>query len=81
MKQQTIHCVKSVRIRNYSGPHFPVFGLNAERYGKIQTRITSNTDTFHAVTILCSVWQSLQKSLKKCIHAIGTHEEGSFCVR
>ena len=21
------HCVKSVRIRNYSGPHFPAFGL------------------------------------------------------
>ena len=24
-----IHCVKSVRIRSYSGPHFPAFGLNA----------------------------------------------------
>ena len=27
------HFVKSVRIRSYSGPHFPVFGLNTERYG------------------------------------------------
>ena len=27
-----IHCVKSVRIRIYSGPHFPAFGLNTERY-------------------------------------------------
>ena len=26
------HCVKSLRIRSYSGPHFPAFGLNAERY-------------------------------------------------
>ena len=26
-----ILCVKSVRIRNYSGPHFPEFGLNTER--------------------------------------------------
>ena len=26
------HCVKSIRIRSYSGPHFPAFGLNAERY-------------------------------------------------
>ena len=25
------HCVKSVRIRSYSGPYFPAFGLNAER--------------------------------------------------
>ena len=22
------HCMKSVRIRSYFGPHFPVFGLN-----------------------------------------------------
>ena len=25
-------CVKSVRIGSYSGPHFPAFGLNTERY-------------------------------------------------
>ena len=53
------HCVKRVRIRSYSGPCFPAFGLNTERYsvslhihsecGKIRTRITSNTDTFYAV--------------------------------
>ena len=23
-----IHCVKSVRIRNFSGPYFPAYGLN-----------------------------------------------------
>ena len=27
------HSVKSVRIRSYSGPHFPAFGLMTERYG------------------------------------------------
>ena len=26
------HCVRNVRIRGYSGPHFPAFGLNTERY-------------------------------------------------
>ena len=51
------HCMKSVRIRNYSGLYFPVFGLNTERHsvslrvrsecGKIRTRVTSNTDTFY----------------------------------
>ena len=51
--------MKSVRIRSYSGPYFPAFGLNTERYsvslhiqskcGKIRTRITPNTDTFYAV--------------------------------
>ena len=55
----TCHCVKSVRIRRYSGPHFPAFRLNTERYGvflriqfkcgKMRTRITANTYTFHAV--------------------------------
>ena len=50
---------KSVRIRSYSGPYFPACRLNAETYsvslrlqsecGKIRTRITPNTNTFHAV--------------------------------
>ena len=50
------HCVKSVCIRSYSGPYFPAYGPNTERYGvslrihsecgKIWTRITPNTDTF-----------------------------------
>ena len=53
------HCVKGVRIRSYSGPHFPGFWLNAERYsashrihckcGKMRTGVTSNTNTFHAM--------------------------------
>ena len=55
------HCVKGARIRSYSGPHFPAFRLNAERYkvsphvqserGKMGTRITLNMDTFHAVKV------------------------------
>ena len=58
---ENYHCVKSVRIRRYSGPHFsrifphsdwilgrypPVFSPSA---GKTRTRITSNTDTFYPV--------------------------------
>ena len=52
-----MHCVKSVRIQGFSGPYFPAFGLNMERYsvslriqsecGKMRTRKTPNTDTFH----------------------------------
>ena len=39
LSKKSIHCVKSVRIRSYSGPHFPVFGLrknadqNSSEYG------------------------------------------------
>ena len=60
------HCVESVHIQSYSGPHFPSFGLNTERHevtlriqskcGKIRTRITPNTDTFHAV-FASNVWR------------------------
>ena len=62
------HCVKSVRIWSYSGPHFPAFGLNTERYsvslriqfecGKKLTRITPNTDTLYAVAIISNIWSS-----------------------
>ena len=57
------HCVKSVRIWSFSGPYLPAFGLNTEfglsldkvshriqsECGKIRTKKTPNTDTFHAV--------------------------------
>ena len=34
------HCTKSIQIRSFSGPYFPVFGLNTERYG-VSLRIQS----------------------------------------
>ena len=53
------HCVKKVRIRSFSGPYFPAFRLNTERYSgslriqskcrKIRTRKTPNTNLFYAV--------------------------------
>ena len=53
-----LHCVKSVRIRSFSGPHFSTFGLNREIFsriqperGKMQTGKTPNTDTFYAVLL------------------------------
>ena len=53
-----IHCVKSVRVLSFSGPYFPALRLNSDSLsfriqcecGKIRTRETPNTDTFHAVT-------------------------------
>ena len=54
------HCIQNARMPNFSGPYFSAFGLNTERYGvflhiqskcgKIRTRKTPNTDTFHTVT-------------------------------
>ena len=42
LKKHLYNYTKSVRIRNFSAPYFPAFGL-------IRTRKTLNTDTFHAV--------------------------------
>ena len=60
-KNEATHCVKSVRIRSFSGLYFPTFGLNAGRYSvslriqseceKIRTRKTLNTDTLQVVTM------------------------------
>ena len=57
--RKEIHCVKSVRIRSFSGQYFSAFMLNTGRYSvslrieseceKIQARKTPNMDTFHAV--------------------------------
>ena len=33
------HCVRSVPIRIFSGPYFPAFGLNTERYGTEKIRM------------------------------------------
>ena len=29
-KDLKLHCLKSVRIRSFSGPYFPAFGLHTE---------------------------------------------------
>ena len=42
-----IHCVKSVRIRSYSGPYFPAFGLNTERYGMWENADQNNSVHVH----------------------------------
>ena len=57
--------MKSVRIRSFSGPYFPTFDLIRERYsvslriksacGKIRTRKTPNTDTFHVVLFIAVI--------------------------
>ena len=58
-KKISIHYLKILRIRSFSGPYFSAFLLNTERYSvspliqtkcwKIRTRIIPNTDTFYAV--------------------------------
>ena len=59
-QNHAMFCVKSVRIRSYSGPHFSrifphsdwirrdKFSVFSPDAGKMWTRIISNTDTFYA---------------------------------
>ena len=64
MSGESLHRVISVRIRSFSDPCFPTFGLSAEicgvslriqsEFGKIWPRKTPNTDTSHAVLPLRS---------------------------
>ena len=51
-----INCMKSVRVWSFSGPYFPAFGMNTEKYGvslSIQSKCgeirTRKPDTFHTV--------------------------------
>ena len=54
------YCVKSACIRSFSGPYFPVSGLDTERLclriqsecRKVRTKKTPNTDIFHAVRVM-----------------------------
>ena len=78
-------CMKKDRIWSYSGPHFPAFGLNSERYfvslciqfeyGKRRTRITPNKDTFYAVMDIIhleSKQRCIQKLVKQSVFAKGS---------
>ena len=46
-----LQSIKSVHVQSFPGPYFPALGLNARKCenGKMRTRKSRNTDTFHAV--------------------------------
>ena len=59
-----LHCVTSVRIWSYSGPHFSrIFPYSArmwENAGKMRTRITPNRDALYAVLELKNIDHTCQ---------------------
>ena len=78
---KNILCVKSVGLPSHSSPHFPAFRLNTERYKvyreslriqseccKMWTRITLNTDTFHALLVIISAGYKA----KRCVQDFRT---------
>ena len=59
LSTEDTYYVKSAKIRSFSGPYFPAFGLNTERYsvfspnaGKYGPEKTPYLDTFQGVTFL-----------------------------
>ena len=58
-KIKDTHCVKRVHIRSFSGPYFTEYGEIQSECGKIQTRKTPNTGTFHAVNETAEVNPSM----------------------
>ena len=58
-KRDNIHCVKSVRIRSYSGPHFPAFGLNTEKYSVNVSVFSSNAGKWLLIQTYFTQWLML----------------------
>ena len=45
-----------------SGPYFPAFGLNTERYGVYGPEKTPYLDTFHAVNFAAGMWKKTRSA-------------------
>ena len=69
-KLSNYHCVKSVRIWRFSGPYFPSFGLNTERYSiSLHIQFDSErkrTRKFRIRTLFtqCIIWQKKSDDLR-----------------
>ena len=95
--QELSSWVKSAYILCFSGPYFPAFRLNTEIYRvnlrvqykcwKIQTRKTSNTDTFYAVhyimkefvfIIVCFLTLQRAKNVNGCQGKFKDFDTGNY---
>ena len=56
-KFTTPHCVISVRIRSYSGPHFPAFGLNVDLIYSARMRENADQNNSEYGHFLRGVWK------------------------
>ena len=78
-----LYCMKSIRIRSFSGPYFLAFGLNTERYSvslriqfeckKIRTRKILNTGTFYRVLFFIMIKKYIEFILLLLSFCLATH--------
>ena len=66
------HCVKSVRMRSYSGPNFPAFGLNTERY---------SVSCLMLLTFVKDFWQVKPNLLITNLEAYGFERESLSLIK
>ena len=65
-------CVKSVRMRSYSGPNFPAFGLNTERY---------SVSCLMLLTFVKDFWQVKPNLLITNLEAYGFERESLSLIK
>ena len=75
------HCLKSVCIRSYSGPYFPAFRLNKERYVE-HGHFSRSTQTNKFYKIRCLrlkifKWKNLPKLCEDCAFPQNFHTRKS----
>ena len=81
------HCVKRVRIRSFSGPYFPAFGLNTDRYSDLSV-VSPNTGKYGPenfrtrkfFTQCQCYWESIQ-TFFKLTHFITIYHERNQLVK
>ena len=72
MKQ---HCVKSVRIRRFSGPYIPAFGLNTEYLSVFSPNAGNYRPEKHPIRTLllqCKAVKSVLKAVRETHQKIAT---------
>ena len=69
------HCVKNVRIRSYSGPHFPAFGLNTENtdqnnseYGHFSCSVSNDKKQRRKKQISFWILRTFLFTISLCLH-------------
>ena len=67
------HCVNSVSIRSYSGPHFPAFGLTSERYGVLYLWFRRDTE-FCISPASVRMWENAEQNNSEYGHFLRSRD-------
>ena len=77
--QRFNHCVKSIRIRSYSGLHFPEFGLNLDLVQMRENADQNNSEYGHFLRSECFWWKYCWKTVEFPKTSIKMKNFKTFC--